>query len=702
MISYGQKKPMNKLEEIKQNIQSSHNYFRKNIQRYNEFMKFVFDTSLNSDDQMKLDLVQKPPLEFNILEAYLSRLRGEFSKQEPDIIARAADGVRVEDITEEFLTQLHTVEAHLREIFFNASNDSLEYNIYTDCLGGGFSVARVYTDYINEMSFEQNIGLERVFDPTLTFFDPLARESHKGDGQYAGVLIPKSREEFENEFGEGKASKMKFVRSSQIGGFNWSYKSQDKEIVLVAEYYFKVKKKEKILKLSNGHAVLKKHYPKLQEIWQQEGLIEQIPIPIEERDTTIETIEQYIICEDQILAHKKTNFKLLPIVFIDGNSVTIRDNDSSASTQMTRPFVYHAKGVQKLKNFAGQTVAAEIENMVQHKFIVAIESIPEGYEEAYKNVQQASTLAYNAFYKDDPDKPLPPPREVQRTPTPPIVENTFMGTDRNTQTILGTYDSVLGTNDKQISGVAIQQGAMQSNAAAIPYLMGYIKGLNRLAQIVVDLIPKYYVTPRSLPIRQKDGKRSYQVINHPSNPMSIDMKYNPNNFQIKVEAGVSSGIQKQVALDQIIRMMQASPKFAEFINAMGLETILDNLDIRGIEGMKAQAIEFQKMQAEQMQQQSQQPPPEVVQMEALKEIEMAKVEQQALKAEGDHAVQTAKVAVEKQKVDIMFMKAMAEIEQGTAKLAIDQEKVDAENSRSAVETALDFAKHHHEINKVEE
>lgn len=50
----------------------------------------------------------------------------------------------------------------------------------------------------------------------------------------------------------------------------------------------------------------------------------------------------------------------------------------------------------------------------------------------------------------------------------------------------------------------------------------------------------------------------------------------------------------------------------------------------------------------------------------------------------------------------MFMKAMAEIEQGTAKLAIDQEKVDAENSRSAVETALDFAKHHHEINKVEE
>ena len=702
MIAYGQIKPMNKLEEIKNNIQSSHNYFRKNVDRYNEFMKFVFDTSLNSDDQMKLDLVQKPPLEFNILEAYISRLRGEFSKQEPDIIGRAADGVRVEEMDETFLLQLEVIEAHIREIFFNAQNDSFEYNTYTDCLAGGFSVAEVYTDYINEMSFEQNIGIERVFDPTLTGFDPLARESHKGDGNYCFKLIPKSKEEFEEEYGQGAANDMKFIRSSSIGGFNWSYQAQDKEVVLVAEYFVKVKKKEKILKLSNGHAVLKRHYKDLQDIWQKEQILEQMPIPIEERDTTIETIDQYIICEDKILSHKKTNFKLLPLVFMDGNSVIIRDNASSSSTQMTRPFVYHAKGIQKLKNFSGQTIAAEIENMVQHKFIVPIESIPEGYEDAYKNVQQASTLAYNSFYKDNPEVPLQAPREVQRTPTPPIVENTFMGTDRNTQTILGTYDSVLGTNDKQISGVAIQQGALQSNAAAIPYLMGYIKGLNRLSQIVVDLIPKYYVTPRSLPVRQKDGKRSYQVINHPNNPNSVDMKYNPNNFQIKIEAGVSSGIQKQVALDQIIRLSQSNQKFQEFINAMGLETILDNLDIRGIESLKAQAVQFQKMQMEQMQQQAQQPSPEQMQMETLKEIEMAKVEQQAVRAEGDQAVATARVAVEKQKVDIMFMEAMAKIEQGNAKLGIEQEKVDAENARSAVDTALDFAKHHHDIHKDKE
>jgi hypothetical protein len=688
-------KPMSKLEEIKRNIKSSHNYFQKNIRRYHEFMKFVFDTSISTDDETKLEIVQKPAIEFNILEAYLSRLRGEFSKQEPDVVAKAADGVRIEDLTDDFIDQLETVTAHLREVFFSASNDSLDYNIYTDCLAGGYSVMRVFTDYINEMSFEQNIGIERVFDPTLTGFDPLARESHKGDGNYCFLLIPKTREEFEEEFGKGSSNNMKFIRSTAIGGFNWSYNAQDQEVVLVAEYYEKVRKREKIAKLSNGHTILKKHYKQLQEMWEIEKVVEQMPIIIEERDSIIERIDQYVICETQVLSHKKTNFKFLPLVFVDGNSVNIRDNEDAASCQMTRPFVYHAKGVQRLKNFSGQTIAAEIENMVQHKFIVSVEAIPEGYEDAYKNVQQASTLAYNAFYKDNPEVPLAPPIPVQRTETPPIVENTFMGTDRVTQTILGTYDSILGTNDKQISGVAIQQGALQANAAALPYLMGYIKGLNRVAQIIVDLIPKYYVTPRSLPIRHKDGKRSYQVINHSENENSIDMNYNPNNFNIKVEAGVSSGIQKQVAIDQIIRMMQASPIFADFINSKGLETILDNLDIRGIEGIKAQALEFMDERTQQAEAQAGQPSPEELQMQTLKEIEMAKVEQAAVKAEGENAVATAKVAIEKQMTDIKFMEAMAKIEQNAAKLDIEQERIDAENSRSAVETAISFAESMH-------
>jgi hypothetical protein len=75
------KKHTDKLNEIKKNIERAHEYFIKNVNRFNDFMKFVFQTSLSSDDITKLDVLQKPAIEFNILEAMISRLRGEFANK---------------------------------------------------------------------------------------------------------------------------------------------------------------------------------------------------------------------------------------------------------------------------------------------------------------------------------------------------------------------------------------------------------------------------------------------------------------------------------------------------------------------------------------------------------------------------------------------------------------------------------------------
>jgi hypothetical protein len=91
----------------------------------------------------------------------------------------------------------------------------LSYQFYKDELSGGYSVAKVYTDYANEKSFDQNIYIERVFDPTLTGFDPLARDSHKGDGRYAYELFPKSKGEAEELYGADITKGHKFYTQTQ-------------------------------------------------------------------------------------------------------------------------------------------------------------------------------------------------------------------------------------------------------------------------------------------------------------------------------------------------------------------------------------------------------------------------------------------------------------------------------------------------------
>ena len=168
-----------RLSVIKDNIKKSYDYFKPNYDRYNEFRKFIFETSLSADDISLLTDLSKPQLEFNIGEAYISRLMGEFSKQEPDIGVNGDEQMNTDPTTIKF------VEGHLRHTITDSDNYAVRYELYKEILSGGFSVAKVKTDYLNPMSMDQGIFIEKCFDPTLCGFDLLARLPHKGDADIA-------------------------------------------------------------------------------------------------------------------------------------------------------------------------------------------------------------------------------------------------------------------------------------------------------------------------------------------------------------------------------------------------------------------------------------------------------------------------------------------------------------------------------------
>lgn len=693
------KRHTNQLDKMKQSVEQAYIYFKPNYERYHQYMRFMYKSTLTEDDIAVLATLQRPQIEFNVMEAYISRLRGEFSRMQPGFVVRAQDGF---DMVDPKLIDI--LEAHFRAILNDSDNDGFSYDVYTDLLVGGFSVVEVYTDYISEMSMDQKICTQRVFDPTLCGFDPLARKSHKGDGGFCFQFFPKEVEDAIQEFGSDAVKGLKYARS--FSGFNWSYRAARKDIVLICDYYKKDFKKKKITKLSNGRVVSLDNYEELIALWDKAGYIEQPPIPIgKTRETMLEEITRYRFSGANLIDVAKTNYKLFPLIFFDGNSAVLRDNNDATAEQMTRPYIYNVRDAQRLKNYAGQSLANELENTVEHKFIASVESIPEDYLDAYINVQKPGTLLYNAFLDGDPNVPISPPREIMRTPIPPEISQTFSMTDNLIQGILGSYDAALGIQNNELSGVAIMQGAMHSNAAAMPYTVGFMKGLNRVCQQILDLIPKYYVTPRSIPTVKPDGKRSYEVINKVGNPF---MNYDAMSLDVKVEAGVNFAVQKQISLETIIQLMQTSEAFAAFINTKGLGILLDNIEIRGIEGLRQAAGEFmqetqqKQAQMEQMaQQQAQQQldPKQVMAMQA--QAEMAKVQQKREATQQQTQVALTKIAtddaVKNKQADIEFMKVMAQIQGAEVDAGLKQEKVDAEQARTAVDMAINVSAHHHEI-----
>lgn len=640
------------LDRIKLNVRRSHDYFKPNYDRYNEFRRFVFESSLKEEEITLLMTLSRPQLEFNILEAYISRLLGEFSKQEPDVEVNADDEATADPMT------IQVVEQHLRHTLTDSKNHHTKYEVYKDLLSGGFSTLKVTTDYANPMSFHQIIDIERAYDPTLCGYDQLSRYAHKGDGRFCFELFPKSKEDFEDEFPDVDVRNLTYRRD--FAGFNWSYLNGNTPTLIVADYYEKKSKEVNIVMLADGSVKKQADYNKMLKTWSN---LEAPPAIVgKPRKTTLETIERYRCIENQVIEHTETDYTMLPLVFVDGNSVMIKTPKNGNVRQVTRPYVYHAKGAQRLKNYAGIAWANEIENTVQHKFMVAKEALPkeEEFLQAYKDVQRASVMVFNSVHEGNPGQPIENPlREIQRVPMPQEIAQAFSSSDSLIQQILGSYDASLGINDNQLSGIALIEAATQSNAAAMPYIVGYLQGYQRAAQIYVDLMPKYYTTPRTLPIMDAEGKRNSIKINQQG---GMDIDFDSNALNVVVKAGASFQVQKSRTIIMVKEMMGMSPLFAQFIAEKGLNFVLDNMEGKGIEQLKQlvdgwlQEMQQQKAQAMQMQQQEAQNNPAMLKTK----VDMAKLQQQAKTDEANFHLNMVKIEVEEKKLEAEKQEVMME------------------------------------------
>lgn len=683
------------LARIKENISSSYLYFEDNYKRFRDFRRFVFCESVTEEQRSMLRRLNRPATEFNILEASVSRLLGEFSKQEPSIAVSPAEDNPIS-------TELCTfIENNIRHVMYEANKNSFAYDIYKDCLSGGFSVAKIWTEYSSPMSFDQIIKWSRVFDPTLCGFDPLARTLSKGDGQYSFELFPMLIEDFKMKFPKANIDKVIFERD--IEGFSWSYQdAMQRKTVLVGEYFEKKKKRVRIVKLANGATMTNIDYKKLQLKWKELNILEQIPVIVgNPRWTEIETICQYKMIESQILEYRETDYTYLPHVFFDGNSIILaRGESSSQSYQMCRPYVYHARGVQDLKNFSGQTLANYLQNQVQHKFIVMKEAIPteKDYISALTNPQRASTLVVNAFKDNDPSQPIPTPiREVQNVPAPPEVLASFQVTDPTTQTILGSYASNLGQNDNDLSGKAVIESATVGNAAAMPYIVGYLAGLNQMAIIHANLLPKYIVGKRKLPVMDKAGDRDYQQVNDGQ----IDLDYGDHSVNVVIEAGVNFAVQKNQALHQITSLMRASPEFSAFMNDDDtLPILVDNITCYGADRLKEAVPKWvqkkaqMQQQQQQMQQQAMQSDPAFLRAKG----DMLKIEEQAKQNQVDNQIAIAQLQIDKELAQAKLLEAESKIAGAhiDQALKIEQENVSKFNHTIDAATKMaeiDFKEH---------
>ena len=697
------KKYQDELSRIKKNIENAHNYFKDNYKRFNNFQKYVFKDQLGAEYRKQLEAMGKPQMEFNILEAFISKLRGEFATQEPSVEVLSDYNSSIDPKT------IEVVEGHLRHIIDESKKNGTIYNTYTNTLSGGFDVFKLWTEYAHEKSFDQVIRFGQVYSPVLTFFDPIARAPHKGDGRFCGEIFPISKEDFEAENPDIDISKIDFNRKNIMGDFNWSYHNQTEKVLLKCDYYEKKKKRVKIVqiadspRLGKGITMTEKEYDQLSAKWEELQFPEPIPIIAHTRFSETEIICRYKLIENQILKYEELDYKILPLVFVDGNSAVIQEAEDGVTKQITRPYIYQAKGMQDLMNFAGNTTGQELSNIIQHQYHIYEEALPEAtdYANVYANPQKGNLLVSKAFADKDQQKALSPPMVIQRQAIPPQIAETFMSAPQTIQSILGAYDAAtVQTNNPLLSGKAIERGATQSNAASMPYIVNILAALNRILEGALALIPNYYITPRTIPILDHEGKHSYQKINT-NEPDSINLNYDENVLQVRVEAGPTFGLQQDEALRQTAMLCQAMPGFADFFQKKGLKFIVKNLHIKGAEELAVLVEQYEQELAQQMkiqmqmQQQQMQNDPLRLQVENNK----MKLQLDAKKQQDSATIEAGKLALGQEELEIKRMALIAEIEELKNKSILEIDKHITQKTRAAVDLAIKELQYDHQREK---
>jgi hypothetical protein len=675
-----------RLEELKKMVESSHSYFSSNYKSFTDNMRLVFERSLSEKDSNSLKSLEMPTLDFNVLTPYIDRLRGEFGKSQPQIEIKQNDDMADQAVVD-------VIDKIVRSVLRGSNAQGMDNDVYRDQLSGGFSVVKIYTDYVDNYSMEQAIFCKRVFDPTLCGFDTHAEFSHKGDGRYCFELVPYYKDDFKRSFPKVDVENLRYAKTP--GSFSWSYNDKGlNDVLFVCEFYekkFKNKTFYQVMQpIGNDSDAMVKKYLTEKEFMEYSSSLD---IPLDKNDVKkvkrkVYTISRYRFIESEVLDYKETDNDILPLVFIDGDSITIKGK------QITRSYCHNAIDLQRSRNFAGNALIDKIQNMDQTDTLMSERALPsnDAYLDAWNNPYKKHAAK---FWKDIDDSgvPIPQPTYSPAKPIDPILYQTFSSFKDEVQSSLGAFDASSGENSNGASGRSILASTVNSNATAMPRMLNYISGMNQLAKGILHLIPKVYTTPKTMPVYNKHGNREYIEINNPINTESVMMNYDPKLFDIHISEGVNYELAKIQSVDTLIKLSSQLPSLAKALDSQGLVPLLDNVDVIGIDKIKSIVTSQQDT-----------PPPPNLEMMALQlkqqkqqfdqQYKMMDLAQKAQKMNNEHAASIMKLVGERQR-------AMTELYNAHTQAQVTQAQLEIKRIDQAFEQYKFLINEHHELAKDE-
>lgn len=443
----------------------------------------------------------------------------------------------------------------------STSNADQAYDVAFECaVKGGFGVFRIITDYRNQDDFDLDIIIKPVRNPFSVKFDPAAVAIDRRDANFVFVEESMPEDDYKRQFPD-----------ADIAGFEDNQQCKDwREAgkVRVVEYWWKEPKKQTLWLLSNGDVV------DADDLSEDE--LAQAGLTI----TRMRTVDGHVVMTALSNGHEfltePTEFpsKFIPIIPVWGNIANIDGED------YWQGIVREAKDAQRLHNVHRTAMIEAVAKAPKAPFIVKKKWI-EGLESFWKRAN-ADDFPYLPVNDTADDLPK---RAGQADVPAALIQMAGMDAD-DMKAATGIYDASLGARSNETSGRAIGQRKEQGATATFHYQDNLAYAIRYEYEILVDMVPRVYDTPRVVRILGPDGgekwKQLYQEVTDPTTGQTVVLNdITKGKYDVTITVGPSYATQRMEAVDMFAQLAGQIGSSFPAIGPLLAYQVISNLDLPG-------------------------------------------------------------------------------------------------------------------------
>ena len=522
----------------------------------------TLDLQFCANDQWDVGLRQnreqagKPCLTADHISPAIRQIVNESRQNRPSIEVDAKSNGADEDTAK-------VISGLIRDIEYQSNADAAYDTAEEYAVKCGLGFYRLVSEYEDCESFDQVLRIKGIDDPLTVYFDPNHREPDGSDAEYCFILKNYTEAAYRREFKDTNLAKNPSWKGKEFRNSSWF----NVDSVTVAEYFCKEYTPKTLYHVAtfvpNAAQELQFFDEQVLAEKPSDEDIEAQRVQILKTRTAQEvSIKAYVLNGKEKISETDFPGSHIPVFPVKGEDFWVNGK------RVIMGAVRRAKDTQRIINYSVSNQVEAIDNSNRAPYIGAAGQF-DTFEQDWKTAHQRN-LAYLQYNPTSVDgQQVPPPQRNTYEAAIAAIAATRATSVADMEQIFGIYEAARGERSNETSGVAIVARKEQSSNSNFAYYDNLVRSVKHLGRVIVNCIPTYYDTARTIRIVKPDGQQELTAINQYIEEKKKTYDLTAGKYAVTVRTGPTYQTKRRQLVESgtalIAQYPQAGPLIADLL-----------------------------------------------------------------------------------------------------------------------------------------